>query len=217
MKFDFLFFAELLDRAHHHYFNEKGESNGWDGKVFVDIGSGTGRLVIGASALHPGFSKCKGIEILKGIHNEALQKLEKCNDYRKDQDTGQASEISQTDTAGKKEDNVGEIENVVNESVDTEPLTPQMIEMQKILEQMSAEEWQELMADVEFDDNSIDDTDIEQLADKTGTENTTINNDAFQDEIEEYMEAASIEIENFSKCTKYSIQHSPRIFYSIRG
>jgi len=58
-EFDFLFFCELLDRAHHYYFGGENQSKGWEGKVFVDIGSGAGRLVIGAAALHPVLSKCK--------------------------------------------------------------------------------------------------------------------------------------------------------------
>ena len=75
-EFDILFFAELLDRAHDHYYyydddgaNTTGHHDGgeqdqqdccssssdWSGKTFLDIGSGTGRLVLGAAALlHPG-------------------------------------------------------------------------------------------------------------------------------------------------------------------
>ena len=86
-EFDFLFFCELLDRAHHHYFKESdGRTKGWDGKVFLDVGSGTGRLVIGAAALHPGFSKCKGLEILNGLHQNALENLEKCRKISKNEE-----------------------------------------------------------------------------------------------------------------------------------
>jgi len=91
-EFDFLFFCELLDRAHHHYFNGEDRMKGWEGKIFVDVGSGTGRLVIGAAALHPGFSKCKGLEILNGIHEVALKALEKCNKNNKSFQAGDANE-----------------------------------------------------------------------------------------------------------------------------
>jgi len=79
-EFDFLFFASLLDQVVQNYVEDKGGQSGWNNKVFVDIGSGTGRLVLGAAALHPGFQKCRGIEILQGISNVAQSKLEACCD-----------------------------------------------------------------------------------------------------------------------------------------
>mmetsp|Transcript_11264 Transcript_11264/g.13076 ORF Transcript_11264/g.13076 Transcript_11264/m.13076 type:complete len:500 (-) Transcript_11264:2219-3718(-) len=90
-EFDFYFFAELLDRACHHYYRNEDnvkrlnneQQNGLNGKTFVDIGSGTGRLVIGAAALHPGLSLSKGIEILPGIHESALESLEQCKESSK--------------------------------------------------------------------------------------------------------------------------------------
>ena len=89
-EFDFYFFAELLDQASYYHNNGKSESNhyslnsqsdyqGWDDKVFADIGSGTGRLVFGAAALHPGFKLCRGIELLPGIHDIAVENLYKCS------------------------------------------------------------------------------------------------------------------------------------------
>jgi len=91
-EFDFYFFADLLDRAHTHYkqYNQENVNQanelGWQDKVFCDIGSGTGRLVMAAAALHPGWKLCRGVELLEGIHKEALETLEKCqidvaNDY----------------------------------------------------------------------------------------------------------------------------------------
>ncbi len=82
-EFDFEFFADLLDRANYHYTkfdksNKHVESRGWNDKTFLDIGSGTGRLVIGAAALHPEWALCRGIEILPGIHETAVESLEKC-------------------------------------------------------------------------------------------------------------------------------------------
>eukprot|EP00594_Rhizosolenia_setigera_P001115 CAMPEP_0178946632 /NCGR_PEP_ID=MMETSP0789-20121207/4395_1 /TAXON_ID=3005 /ORGANISM="Rhizosolenia setigera, Strain CCMP 1694" /LENGTH=327 /DNA_ID=CAMNT_0020626649 /DNA_START=106 /DNA_END=1089 /DNA_ORIENTATION=- len=80
-EFDFLFFAHLLDRAHIHYLddnngNSSNEEKSWKDKTFLDIGSGSGRLVIGASTLHPNMKLCRGIEILNGIHDIAVEKLE---------------------------------------------------------------------------------------------------------------------------------------------
>jgi len=82
-EFDFVFFAELLDRAENYHNGENESFNGWNGKTFVDVGSGTGRLVIGAAALHPGLALSKGIEILPGIHESALESLEQCKESSK--------------------------------------------------------------------------------------------------------------------------------------
>jgi hypothetical protein len=38
-----------------------------------------GRLVFAAAALHPGFQKCIGIELLQGIHEAAEETLERCS------------------------------------------------------------------------------------------------------------------------------------------
>mmetsp|Transcript_3916 Transcript_3916/g.5978 ORF Transcript_3916/g.5978 Transcript_3916/m.5978 type:complete len:461 (-) Transcript_3916:11-1393(-) len=73
-EFDFYFFAELLDKAH-GYCPEGGAS--WDGNVFCDIGSGTGRLVLAAAALHS-WKLCRGVELLKSIHDVGQETLEKC-------------------------------------------------------------------------------------------------------------------------------------------
>mmetsp|Transcript_23349 Transcript_23349/g.34309 ORF Transcript_23349/g.34309 Transcript_23349/m.34309 type:complete len:380 (-) Transcript_23349:1251-2390(-) len=87
-EFDFYFFAELLDRAWlHSTGKEEGHQNynaadtpAWKDKVIADIGSGTGRLVIGAAALHPHMKLCRGLELLEGIHDDAVEKLEECRD-----------------------------------------------------------------------------------------------------------------------------------------
>lgn len=80
-EFDFYFFAELLDRAQELYYCYQGtdERRSWDDKVFCDIGSGTGRLVMAAAALHPGWKLCRGIELLKSIHVVAEETLAKCD------------------------------------------------------------------------------------------------------------------------------------------
>jgi tRNA G46 methylase TrmB len=44
------------------------ERHSWDDKVFCDIGSGTGRLVIAAARCDPGWKLCRGVELLKSIH-----------------------------------------------------------------------------------------------------------------------------------------------------
>jgi hypothetical protein len=92
-EFDFYFFAQLLDHSLQFYHtnvrnNEqrtshartirKNDSFNWDSKVFVDIGSGTGRLVLSAAGLHPNLKCSRGIELLDGIHQVAIKNLEKC-------------------------------------------------------------------------------------------------------------------------------------------
>eukprot|EP00549_Striatella_unipunctata_P025562 CAMPEP_0118700714 /NCGR_PEP_ID=MMETSP0800-20121206/16760_1 /TAXON_ID=210618 ORGANISM="Striatella unipunctata, Strain CCMP2910" /NCGR_SAMPLE_ID=MMETSP0800 /ASSEMBLY_ACC=CAM_ASM_000638 /LENGTH=325 /DNA_ID=CAMNT_0006601377 /DNA_START=1047 /DNA_END=2024 /DNA_ORIENTATION=+ len=76
-EFDFYFFAELVDKAcHYHAQGRYGSSSPtWDNCVFCDIGSGAGRLVIGAAALHPQLKICRGIELLEGIHKIAQEKV----------------------------------------------------------------------------------------------------------------------------------------------
>jgi Histone methylation protein DOT1 len=43
----------------------------WEDCVFTDLGSGTGRMVLAAAALHP-WRLCRGIEVLPGIHTTAV-------------------------------------------------------------------------------------------------------------------------------------------------
>jgi len=179
-EFDFLFFSELLDLAHHHYFDGEGQTNnGWDGKVFVDIGSGTGRLVIGAAALHPGFAKCKGLEILNGIHETALQNLNECKKYYELDDSGPVSDISRLDCNTEEEEDIsGELTTVVEEDerndAEAEPLTSEMVELQKALQQMTAQEWQDMMGEHVIDDDSVADVYIEDLKDETDGDDSII-------------------------------------------
>ena len=78
-EFDFHFFAQLLDRAHSHYYQSHPNAPPtWENKIMMDIGSGTGRLVLGAAALDPDWKECRGIELLKGIHDVAVDKLAEC-------------------------------------------------------------------------------------------------------------------------------------------
>ena len=76
-EFDFLFFADLIEKGLQMHIAESGCSD-ISQKVFTDIGSGTGRLVFGAAALHPNLKLARGIEILPGIHEKAVSTLEAC-------------------------------------------------------------------------------------------------------------------------------------------
>ena len=73
-EFDFLFFADLLDKVLSMHGGNASE------KTFIDIGSGTGRIVIGAAALRPELKLCRGLEIFPaGIHdNKAVESLNLC-------------------------------------------------------------------------------------------------------------------------------------------
>jgi hypothetical protein len=78
-EFDFFFFSQLLDRAHGLWKTHNGEAIAdWSDKVFIDIGSGTGRLVAAAAALHPSWKACRGIELLPTIHESAVEALGLC-------------------------------------------------------------------------------------------------------------------------------------------
>ncbi|KAL3781833.1 hypothetical protein HJC23_011142 [Cyclotella cryptica] len=102
-EFDLEFFGQLLDRAWEYYVqgeaharanvahgvpsDSESSSNDstciipWKEKVFCDIGSGMGRLVIAAAALHPNWKLCRGLEILQGIHDVSLDILDRCKYY----------------------------------------------------------------------------------------------------------------------------------------
>ena len=85
-EFDVEFFGELLDIAWNYFVcsndTELGSSNSsstpWKDKVFCDIGSGAGRLVLSAAALHPHWKLCRGLEILPTIHDVSVQVLNDC-------------------------------------------------------------------------------------------------------------------------------------------
>jgi hypothetical protein len=78
-EFDAIFFAHMLDRAHELYYrNLPNKQPDWTDKVFCDLGSGTGRLVLAAAALHR-WKKCRGVELLESIHMAAEENLSKCS------------------------------------------------------------------------------------------------------------------------------------------
>lgn len=74
-EFDFHFFAALLDQALTMIMLEKKNSGNDDYDdvtvTFCDIGSGAGRLVVTAAALHPTWKCCRGIELLSSMHESA--------------------------------------------------------------------------------------------------------------------------------------------------
>jgi SAM-dependent methyltransferase len=108
-EFDMVFFAQLLDRVHDYYnYNNHDhdhdddhddDDDAWKDKVFCDIGSGTGRLVMGAAALHPGWKLCRGIEILPKIAQLAQDKLKQCADVDHN-----ATSTTSTSTNNNKDD-----------------------------------------------------------------------------------------------------------------
>jgi hypothetical protein len=71
-EFDVSFLEQSLERA-----RELVDKDDED-IVFCDLGSGTGRLVLAAAALHPNWKSCRGIELLETIHQEAVEKLQSC-------------------------------------------------------------------------------------------------------------------------------------------
>ena len=124
-EFDFFFFAELLDLARKHSAatnnvvvgddddSDTAPLSSWDNQVFLDIGSGTGRLVLAAAALHPGLLKSRGIEVLPGIHDVANKNLQRCEEgydeatdpaYLEEVATKVAAEWSQKATLGGASD-----------------------------------------------------------------------------------------------------------------
>ena len=75
------FFGELLDRAWELHGSNEGEGSDsapWSNRTFVDIGSGAGRLVFAAAALHPEMKLCRGLEILPTLHDVSTTILDGC-------------------------------------------------------------------------------------------------------------------------------------------
>ncbi|KAL3930499.1 MAG: hypothetical protein SGBAC_011737, partial [Bacillariaceae sp.] len=68
-EFDVGFFCTALERARQLHPNPQ---------TFCDLGSGTGRLVLVGAALYPTWKLVRGIELLPGIHEQAVEKLESC-------------------------------------------------------------------------------------------------------------------------------------------
>lgn len=118
------FFGELLDKAWGWWLKRSGDEKQhttvdattvipWKNKVFCDIGSGAGRLVITAAALHPNWKVCKGLEILEGIHDFSVEIAERC---RVKDDHGEENKDTTIDTKG------GEIQYVLRVPNDIDSL-----------------------------------------------------------------------------------------------
>lgn len=56
--------------------NNKTDVSFWNNKVFVDLGSGVGRLVTSTALLYPNMKLCRGIEILSSLSQYANQQLQ---------------------------------------------------------------------------------------------------------------------------------------------
>ncbi len=153
-EFDLLFFAELLDKSF-TYFNSFhpddicSDGNVCTGKTFLDIGSGAGRLVLGAAALHPTLKESRGLEILPGIHKVSIENLEKCKKKFTDEEYDSPQEPSDNETILKEE---------IDFEGYKEPLTKEMNEMQEALQGMTAEEWKAILADLDLDDDLFDES-----------------------------------------------------------
>lgn len=198
-EFDFLFFAEILDKCNEHYMNyqnnhygisDEEARQGWRDKVFLDIGSGTGRLVLGAAALHA-FKLCKGLEILEGIHNTALEKLQKCKP-----DTCNALQKIDVHDADPMTSDILDSECMNDEENFDEPLSEGMSEISEALSQMTPEEWKELLGDdydQYFDDSIVDEDVEEDSADRTDCEEDEVRDDG--SDLIENMEKEDITIE----------------------
>lgn len=76
-EFDLDFFADCLERAAHWLALDKENSIAFEDLVFCDLGSGTGRLVLTSAALYP-WKLCRGVELLEGIHQQAVQIYYSC-------------------------------------------------------------------------------------------------------------------------------------------
>eukprot|EP00531_Pseudo-nitzschia_arenysensis_P012591 CAMPEP_0116147060 /NCGR_PEP_ID=MMETSP0329-20121206/17544_1 /TAXON_ID=697910 /ORGANISM="Pseudo-nitzschia arenysensis, Strain B593" /LENGTH=390 /DNA_ID=CAMNT_0003642945 /DNA_START=110 /DNA_END=1282 /DNA_ORIENTATION=+ len=73
--------------------------------VFCDLGSGTGRLVLAAAALHPEWKVVKGIELLETIYQEAVDTLESCRRRQEQQDTQEEEEEEESSKDTKVNNN----------------------------------------------------------------------------------------------------------------
>eukprot|EP00978_Attheya_sp_CCMP212_P005649 scaffold12674_cov35-Attheya_sp.AAC.1 len=156
-EFDLLFFAQLLDRAvsyhsSNHDDEKKYDTPSWDNKVFVDLGSGTGRLVLGAAALHPGFRQCRGLELLEGIHGMAQDTLESCRRVKIVDDTIQ-TQIPESNVLDEDEmNNTG----VYEEETDDMPKFAWLEEIKETIAAMSPEEFEHFEQDEEVEEEDAD-------------------------------------------------------------
>ena len=202
-EFDFAFFVQLLEKAHQYHvqYLEKHRDEEvatttaaitttttsreklWQNKTFLDIGSGTGRLVIGTAALYPTMKLCKGIEILPSLHESALSYLDKCeitrNNNGNDEELGEEpSYYDKKDDLQQQQQDAIDIDdqddNEEEEEENIEPLSKGMNDMIGALQEMSAEEWKQILGDCGIDESDLENFD-EHHNDHNGEEYRSID------------------------------------------
>ena len=184
-EFDFIFFSQLLEKAFTllQAQNGDGDVNRGDvsvdaarGRTFVDIGSGTGRLVIGAAALHPELKLSKGIEILPKLHESAMQYLSQCSETltispinkddnddnsQNDGENGDDCSIMEKELLNVQQDldlgakDTNYDDDNVNDNEYSEPLSNEMSNMIGALQEMTAEEWKAILGDYEMEEAEV--------------------------------------------------------------
>jgi hypothetical protein len=207
-EFDILFFAELLDKCNQYWNeynidrNEEEQECGWDAKTFLDIGSGTGRLVVGCAALHPRLELCKGLEILPGIHRASLDKMKQCRVSvveEIDQENNIVGKDSEIEFSKSKGNNIDALALTYDE-----PLCQDMTEMQQALQEMSTEEWKALLGDdysnffedvEDTDEQTGDSSDIGIISDEIVADDVVDQDTAVEEEA-----TAQIKMERSKEC-----------------
>eukprot|EP00980_Cylindrotheca_fusiformis_P007500 scaffold1559_cov114-Cylindrotheca_fusiformis.AAC.5 len=81
-EFDVDFFINVVEYVLHHLYDNDNEN----AKVFCDLGSGTGKLVLAAAALDHPWDLVRGIELLPSIHETAVQNLKACRETTRHND-----------------------------------------------------------------------------------------------------------------------------------
>jgi hypothetical protein len=110
-EFDFYSFAKLLEVAKQELLSSSSlidhpQDLAKNGITFTDIGSGAGRLVLAAAALHPLYWKlCRGIELLPGlhelaqtVHTQCMTMQQKVEDQQQQEPEHAASTATTADT-----------------------------------------------------------------------------------------------------------------------
>ena len=164
-EFDFLFFAQLLEKSFrildsNQYNNDHNlisgkHNNIYKGKTIVDIGSGSGRLVIGAAALYPDLKLCKGIEVLPSLHYSALNFLDQCKSQNNNNDKNESNIINSNDII-EQQNNLHDHSTVDdNDEEYDHPMSNEMSNMIGALQGMTAEEWKAILGDYEIDEDDM--------------------------------------------------------------
>ena len=153
-------------------------------KTFLDIGSGSGRLVIGTAALYPSMKLCKGIEILPKLHDSALRVLGQCKEGKGGFDDVKEEEEETIDNT-MIDTNSEEEEVKVDED---KLLTNGMNKMIDVLQDMTEEEWKEILGNIDID---MEDDDMED--DASNNDNVEQNTSIVSDDNEEKPEIENLD------------------------